>query len=164
MGLMQQHLQNLYYLQDNIDEIAKGIIQDNSEEILNVLKEQQLGIGEYYTGRPLKFKYKGNEGSGWYAKGTQLAANADNAITDKPEGQPYNFQWTGTTFSTMALKLEAKDSYSIFTRDGKESLLRKIYGDKLFKLSKENNDWVNKNILEPKLVIFIEEHWWRSIT
>jgi len=31
-------------------------------------------------------------------------------------------------------------------------------------LTEEHNDYVNKNILEPELVKWIEDNWWRLIT
>ena len=143
-------------MEDSIEDYAKQIVKDNVDEIIKVLQDEQLGVGQYHTGRPLKWK----DGTGFYAKST--AYISASAIKPKIEGEPYNFQWTGSTFASMAVKVENDESYSIFTKDGKEEFLKKTYGKMLFKLSKKNNKWINENIIEPKLVKFIEENWWLS--
>lgn len=158
MGIIDGHLQNLRHIEEYIDDYAKQIVKENADEIIRVLQDKQLGEGKYATGRPLKWA----DGTGFYAKPT--AYISASAIKPKIAGQPYNFQWSGSTFASMVLKTDSNESYSVFSTDGKEALLKKIYGDKLFTLSKENNKWINENIIEPKLAKFIEENWWLAIT
>jgi predicted AAA+ superfamily ATPase len=165
MGIVDKHLKNLFYLEENIDDFAKKIVIDNAAEILKVLQDKQLAIGEYSTGRPLKWA----DGDGYYSVTTELIAQKEALLGRSPKkskkaGDPYNFQWSGSTFASMVLEVGNVEEYSIFSKDGKEALLKQIYGDDLFKLSKSNNKWVNENIIEPKLSKFIEENWWLAIT
>lgn len=158
MTIIERHLETLLQVENEIEKYAKNIVLESSDEIIGILQDKQLGEGKYYNGRPLKW----SDGDGFYALSTQLAAQAKpRAIKEKPPGEAYNFQWTGSTFSSMVLKTENTQRYSIFSRDGKMEFLKKTYGDKLFKLSQENNNWINENIIEPKLAKFIEENWWK---
>ena len=155
MGIVEKHLQNLVWMEENIEDFASDIVQRNAEKIILILQEKQLGIGLYSDGSPL----------GFYSPYTQEIATEEGISHPKNEGDPYNFQWTGTTFSTMLLNADVGgDKYSIFSRTGKEQALREAYGDELFKLSEANNTLVNETIIEPELIIFIEENWWRTTT
>ena len=155
MDVIDKHLETLRQVEDNIEDYAKKIVLENSDEIISILQDKQLGEGQYWTGRPLKWQ----SGTGYYAKST--AYLSASAIKPKIAGDPYNFEWSGSTFASMVLKTENTKTYSIFSRDGKMEFLKKTYGDKLFKLSNENNKWVNENIIEPKLAKFIEDNWWQ---
>jgi hypothetical protein len=160
MTVVAKHIRNLLHLEEFIDDYAKQIVKENADEIIRVLQDKQLGLGQYSTGRPLKW----SDGTGFYSEATQLFAQAlPHPIKEKAPGDAYNFQWTGSTFDSMVLEADANESYSIFSRDGKEAFLKKTYGDKLFKLSEKNNKWINQNIIEPKLAKFIEENWWLPI-
>lgn len=141
-------LANLERMKEKIPLWAKDAILENKEDILNILKYAQLGKGKNSFGRPLKW----NGGNGYYAPATQEIANDDPYYSHempKPNGQAYNFNWSGNTFNFMDLSIDtSKSEYDIFTRGGKQQLLESIYGE-IFKLTKEHNFWVNKNIIEP---------------
>ena len=152
MGILDKHLQNLHTIHDNIEDIAGDIVGRNSERIIQILQDKQLGIGKYSDGSLL----------GTYSPYTQEYADEENVRFPKDDGQPYNFQWTGSTFSKMILKYDVVgQDYSIFSRDAKQELLKSIYGDELFKLTEANNKIINETIIEPELIIYIEENWWR---
>ena len=132
---------------------AYRIVLDNADKIVNLLKEKQLGEGKYYDGSII----------GTYSKYTQRYSDEGDpskAITSKPYGEPYNFQWTGNFFKEMYLQayVDAPE-FDIFSRDGKVQALKDAYGEDLLKLSEENNDWINENIIAPELVKHIEENW-----
>jgi len=156
MTAVAKHITALRYLEDEMEAYAKKIVKENADEIIRVLQDKQLGLGQYYTGRPLKW----SDGTGFYTEVTEDAAILDPPIKPKKAGEAYNFQWSGSTFSSMVLETSSEKSYSIFSRDGKEAFLKETYGQKLFKLSTKNNKWINQNIIEPKLAKFIEENWW----
>ena len=146
---VQGHLKEM--VEWGIEDEANDIVLRNADRIIKVLQDRQLGKGMYYDNSLL----------GTYSPYTQeLADEESRAITEKPYGEPYNFQWTGGTFFRMFLKSDIEDNgFDIFTRDSKQELLKNVYGDKLFKLSEENNQWINENIIEPELVKYVEENW-----
>lgn len=155
MDVIEGHLRTLTYLEENIEFIATDIVQRNADKIIQIIQEKQLGLGLYSDGGLI----------GTYSQYTQDYADADNISVPKDYGQPYNFQWTGSTFSKMLLNAdESGNNYSIFTRDKKQQLLKDIYGSDLFKLTEANNTLVNETIIEPELIIYIEENWWRLDT
>lgn len=156
MSIVKKHIQHLETLKGSIEEIARSIVKKNSELIVSVLQDKQLGIGENSMGGALVWKY----GTGYYAEPTQDIATVDGAIKKKPFNEPYNFQWTGSFFSGMYVHTLTSNNYTIFSKDAKAQLLRQIYGE-ILKLTDENNDWINKTIIEPELVKHIEENWWR---
>lgn len=144
-------------MKNSVEDVLREILKENASEIVMLVKSGQLAKGLNSNNQPLKWAY----GSGFYSDITQAWADSQNINVPKPKGQPYNFQWTGETFDNMQFKLVSK-SYEVFTIAGKQRLLESIYGE-IFDLTKEHNDYVNKTILEPNLVKWIEENWWKLI-
>jgi hypothetical protein len=123
------------------------IIRENADDIINLVKLSQLGLGLDSQGDLM----------GIYAESTQQFADNDPDYTRKKRktaGQPYNFEWTEGVFKGMDLKFIQKDQYEIFTKDGKQALLESIYGV-IVDLTEEHNDFVNDVILFPGLINFV---------
>ena len=157
MTIVQQHIDHLTAMKSSVEDVLRDILTEHSGEIIDLVRFGQLAKGLNSYDKPLQWAY----GSGFYAKNTQGWADKQGLSVPKTKGSPYNFQWTGDTFDSMGFKLVSK-SYDIFTIAGKQSLLEGIYGD-IFNLTKEHNDYVNKKILEPNLVKWIEENWWKLL-
>ncbi len=159
MEVTKIYIENIIAIEKKLPEIAKQAVLDNSEDIINIVKFAQLGEGKNSFGLPLAW----SDGDGTYANSTQDIADHDpNYSREEPktEGQSYNFNWSGETFDFMGLKAKKTDEYEIFTKAGKQSLLEGIYGE-IFKLTKENNDWVNRNIIEPAIYRYIIENMFK---
>ncbi len=156
MGIVKKLLERFDALEDTIEDEAKRIVIANIDAIISILEKKQLGIGLSSSGAPLRWA----SGDGFYTRNTQLIAEQEFTAEPKIEGQPYNFQWTGSTFDGLNIKTLSKNNYSILSTDSKASFLRKTYGI-IFDLTKENNTLVNEAIIEPELVKYVEENWWR---
>ncbi len=166
MSIVKRHIKSLRILKSDIEKVAEKAVIDNIETILNILKFSQLGLGFRSDGKRLSWTTKkGKRRSGFYAPSTQDFADDphNKPIEPKIANQPYNFQWTGSFFSFMDLKLEAGNKYSIFSRDGKAALIKRVYGEVL-NLTKENNHIINTKIIEPVLVKHVSDNWWRFRT
>lgn len=160
MSIIEKALANIQNIKTQIPIWANDSILENKDDILNLLKFGQLGIGKNSHGKPLKWSHRGQKGNGYYAPATQDIANNSFSYSGdytKTVGDPYNFFWTGNTFQFMDLKMLKNNEYSIFTTGGKQQLLESIYGE-IFDLTKENNFYVNKTIIEPYLAQKIEEN------
>jgi len=144
---------------NSVEDVLREILVENKDKIVDLVRYEQLAIGLNSKGEPLSWK----RGDGTYSPYTQGFATKQGLAVPKTEGAPYNFQWTGDTFDFMSFRLKPK-TYEIFTSGEKMRLFQSLgYGD-IFSLTEEHNDYVNKNILEPELVKWIEDNWWRLIT
>ena len=158
--IVEKHIRHLERLKETIEDQAKVIVLNNADKIISILQDRQLGIGLDSSGSPLR----GNSGEGFYTRATELIAeHPPRPVKPKDKNEPYNFQWTGSFFDGMGLKILSRNNYSIFSSDGKSALLRKTYG-KILDLSEENNQWINENIIEPELVKYVDDNWWRLDT
>lgn len=157
MTIAQQHIDHLTAMKNSVEDVLREILLDHKGEIVNLVKYGQLSKGLNSDGKPLKWAH----GSGYYASATQAYATRDRVRVPKTAGSPYNFSWTGETLDNMKFKLEPK-TYEIFTVAGKQRLLESIYGE-IFELTDEHNEYVNKKILEPNLVKWLEENWWKLL-
>jgi len=155
MSVVRQHIEHLDAMLNSVEDVLRDYIIQHSQEIVDLVKWNQLSKGKNSYGQPLAWE----KGTGYYKPTTQNYAKLFGAATPKTPGAPYNFQWTGDTFDSMGLRLTTK-SYEIFSIDGKQKLLESIYGE-IFDLTKEHNDYVNKRILEPLMSKWIEENWWK---
>lgn len=151
--LIKPFIRNLENVKRQIPQIAQQAVKDNAEDIVNIVKLSQLGVGLNSDGLPLKW----SGGDGFYADATQEIANNDPGYSrqePKNSGSPYNFNWSGNTFAFMGLKIKGEDEFEIFTTGGKQSLLEGIYGE-IFDLTEEHNKFVNETIILPALQKFI---------
>ena len=159
MELLKIYQQKLNGIKKQVPQWAKEAIIADSGRIVNIVKYNQLARGLNSFGSPLAFREaNGNMGSGFYAKATQSYADADNISIPKTKDAPYNFQWSGETFDNMKMGAvnKSKKTYDLVTVSGKQKLLESIYGE-IFDLTEENNEWVNKTIIEPFVANKIQE-------
>ena len=134
-------------IKERLPRIANRIILENAEIIIEIIKENQLAKGLNSYGNII----------GTYASITRkYAYNSKKAYgypnSDKKKGQPYDMQWSGDLFKSLNLKgNSSKNEFTIFSSNGKIEFLEKEFNMELSDLTKENNDWVNENILLPNL-------------
>jgi hypothetical protein len=158
MGIVQDHIAHLNAMTNSVEDVVRDIIKEHSGEIIDLVRFGQLAKGLNSENRPLSWAF----GTGYYAKSTQSFATKQGLAVPKTAGSPYNFQWTGDTFDSMGFKLTPK-AFELFTVDGKQKMLEGIYGE-IFELTEENNAIVNEHIIQPELIKWIDENWWRLIT
>jgi hypothetical protein len=143
-----------------LDEIEKRIprylnriVLENAEVILSIIKDNQLSKG-LNSFNSVVGTYKSI--TSLYAFNDRQASGGRTPRTEKKAGQAYNFEWTGELFDSLNLKGNVnKNEYEIFSSVGKIKKLEEIYNTKLGDLTEDNNDWINKNILIPKLYEYI---------
>jgi len=149
---------------NSVQDVIREVIDEHGEEIISIVQNKQLGQGIDSFGRDLIHPSKRGVPSrvplyepsteNYYAKIPPIPRKSK--ITD----ERYNFEWTGRHFDTMKIKHEIK-AFEILSNDKELDL---IYGTTLNDLTPENLEFVNKNILEPELIKWIEDNWWRLIT
>ena len=152
--VIQPFIDRLDDISRNLDDIAVDILIQHKEEILSVVQDLQLGVGVDSFGKLLVHPSKKNNPSrqGIYEPATEnYWAKLYPPNTNKYADHLYNFNWTGSTFDGMDIIDTNKDTFTIFSRDSKAKQLEKIYGTKLFDLTEEHNEWINLNIILPKL-------------
>lgn len=136
-------LTHIESLKQQIPEVSKDAIFENADYIISLLQTQQLSKGQDSYGNYVGF-YK-TVTQDYYAQDPY-----NKPRKPKNSGQAYNFEWTGEFFDSMNIKVDSSNTdYEIFSSTGKDKFLESIYKTELTKLSKDTNDWVNKNILEP---------------
>jgi len=147
--ITQKLLAHIDTLKPKIDEWAVEAVVQNKDTIVNFVKFKQLSQGLDSSGSLM----------GRYAPSTEGYAERDNITTPKTPGAPFNFYWTGDTIEGLYIKGVSKSnsSFDVSTTDGKRNLLESIYGV-IFDLTPENNEIVNKTIIEPYLATKIEEN------
>ncbi|AKG94197.1 tail protein [Polaribacter phage P12002L] len=159
MTVVQPFIDRLDDIERDLHDIAKQILLDNKEEILDFIKNYQLGLGLDSFGNDLVHPSKRNGSSRipLYEESTQnyWAKKKPIPINSKTYGNRYNFEWTGGTFKGMDFSKFTKNSFTIFSKDSKAKELEIIYGTKLFDLTKEHNEYVNNEILLPNLYKYI---------
>lgn len=145
--IVSPFIDNLNNVKDRLPRIANRIILENAEIILEIMKENQLakGLNSYgsiigtYASITRKYAFDSRKAYGY-------------PNTDKKEGQPYDMQWSGDLFKSLNIKGNASNNeFTIFSSNGKIEFLEKEFNMELSDLTKENNDWINENILLPKL-------------
>jgi len=148
MDLLKTYQKKLNGLKKEVPGWAKEAILQNAEVIVFRLKAFQLSKGLDSLGNVV----------GTYADSTQGYADADNIYKDKTAGTPYNFEWTGETFDSLKIASvnKSQKTYRFTTVSYKQNLLEELYGE-IFELTDENNDWVNKTIIEPFVSVKIQE-------
>jgi len=147
--IIEKALTNLELLKSKIPGWAVEAVKENSDLIVNIIKGKQLSKGLDSNGNLI----------GRYAPSTEGYADRDNITTPKTSGSPYNLYWTGDTLENLYIKSvnKSQSSFNISTVASKKKMLEDIYGE-LFDLTEENNDLVNKTIIEPFIAKKIEEN------
>lgn len=131
---------------------AKDAILENAEFIISILQDNQLSKGLDSTGSVV--------GTYFWETEYIYAKDPDNRPRkQKNTGEPYNFEWSGEFFDSMNIKVDTTTKeFDIFSSTGKDKFLEKQFGTDLTQFTKENNSWVNKNIIEPFIAKKIKEN------
>lgn len=126
----------------DLPNIIRQILIKNKVKILNILKEEQLAKGLGSDGALL----------GTYSRNTELISifESPKPRRAKVEGQPYNFDWTGSFFDKFDMMFEDEQSFTLFSRDSKAKMLEETYGE-LTTLTEQNNKRINEEILRPQM-------------
>lgn len=153
MELLDTYNKKLDDIKTQIPDWAKEAIVKNKEFILNILKDRQLSQGLGYSGDITLGT------STTYAKMTQdyWSNKPPQPRTSKVFGAKYNMEWSGEFFDSLDINVNRVE-YDIFSRTGKDKFLESIFGGgDLTKLRDENNDFINKTIIEPYIAKKIQE-------
>jgi len=141
VDVLEPYVQEIADIKQQLPKILRDILIRHRDEVLNILRDEQLAEGKDSKGKII----------GKYSKNTPSYIDPNNEPRqDKIPGAPYNFEWTGGLFDNMYLHFEDLKSYSLFSADEKAKFLEKQYGD-IFTLTKENNERVNNEILRPEM-------------
>lgn len=139
--VLEPYVKGLADLKKDLPKILRDILIRRRDEVIRILKDEQLGEGLNSSGKII----------GKYSKNTPNYINpTDPPRQDKTPGQPYNFEWTGGLFDKTYLHFEDFESFSLFSQDSKAKMLEQEYGD-IFTLTKQNNKRVNNEILRPEM-------------
>jgi hypothetical protein len=149
MEFIKSIINDLSALENQLDTISKNAIKENSSEIVTLVK-RQLSHGRNSDNQPLSFTDGKQSGTGFYAESTQSFANIDGVSVPKTKGSPYNFHWTGETKDNMQMGEVGNGKYQVVTVKSRMSFLEGIYGE-IFDLNEKNNEWVNNEVVYPKL-------------
>jgi len=149
MKFLESIINDLTILENELDTIASNSIKENSSEIV-ILVKRQLSHGKNSYDQPLSFTDGNQSGTGFYAESTQSFANRDGVSIPKTKGSPYNFHWTGQTKDNMQMGEVGNGKYQVVTVKSRMSFLEGIYGE-IFNLNEKNNQWVNNEVVSPKL-------------
>lgn len=138
MGTIKDMLRRAKTAEANFDSVMDAVVQKNTEEILDLNREDQL-----FT------KHVGYDGSsiGVYAKTYKPRPGQPTKGFPKKEGEPYNLLGYGDFFQNFGLKKVSFNKVQIFNSDPKLKYLLKRSGDKLIGLTDENKQKMNFDIL-----------------
>lgn len=146
MQLTKNYINHLERLKDQVPIFIRDAIFENSDLIINILQDNQLAKGLDSSGAVVGVYSWATDV--YYANDPQNKPRAS-----KTKGEPYNFEWSGEFYDSMNIKvnLQSQD-YDIYSSTGRDKELMGWFDTDLTILTKENNDWVNKNIIEPYVV------------
>lgn len=145
MELIKNYLAHLERLKEQIPDFIRDAILENSEYIISVLQDNQLALGKDSTGAIV----------GTYSWATNVFFNigenrARSSGQPKEAGEPYNFEWTGEFFDSMTVRVNsAEKGFDIYSTTGKDRFLEKEFNSELTRLTPENNELINRTVIEP---------------
>lgn len=137
---LQPYEKALKDVKTDLPKIIRNILIKRKDEVLYLLQDLQLGKGLDSKGELI----------GTYSVFTEKKAQKEYTRKKKIAGNPYNFQWTGGTFDKMYMHFETEETYTLFSKDYKATMLEDIYGD-IFTLTEKNNKEVNEKIILPEM-------------
>lgn len=145
VDVLEPYTKELADLKRDLPNILRKILIDKKQEVLKILKEEQLNKGLDSSGKVV----------GTYSPTTEQISIENQLLGRKPRkpkeaGQPYNFEDTGDFFDGFDLMFEDFKSYSLFSRDSKADFLEQEYGD-ISTLTDKHNERVNQEILRPEM-------------
>lgn len=144
MATIREMLNRTLRARDGIEHETARIVNELSTQIIDLNREGQLFQGRDNTGSII----------GTYSKATEEVFGGRYANPPKLEGQPYNFQDTGSFFRAFDLQFR-NGLLVIYSTDKKVPLLKEKYGKNLFGLTIEHQEELNYDIIKPPLVEFI---------
>lgn len=141
-------------IKKDIPQLGRDAVIENKQSILKMLQRDQLNQGIASDGGMITGKRGTPYEDGHYKKKTEEYWSRRSPLPVKPkiQGTQYNFEWTGSTFRLMDIKMNTSD-FEIFSRDTKFEILKEFYGD-VFDLTPENNHFLNENVILP----YIHKH------
>jgi len=151
MTVVLPYINKLNSISSELEQVAVNIVKENIDFILFLLKEKQL-----------KENIKSDGGwIGFYKKSTEEYAKDPFNRPREPKvaGQGFNMEWSGQFLDNMVVQSK-KDSFSIFSRDGKQKILEKKYGV-LTKLTEQHNTIFNEEVMKPKLYQYVLENMFK---
>lgn len=151
-------LKSAIRLRDSLLDESERIIYEN-ENIIIRLQTQQIEEGIGSDGKALK--NRNPLFSGRYTLATQLISEGQPLLAPKIAGELYNFLATGSFLSGYQIELDSTKTKVIISNTGTGSGAKKSffdgYGDQLQGLDKENSEYLNYDILLPKLQEFAQK-------
>ena len=152
VDVLEPYTKEIADIKRDLPDILRKILIKNKEQVLDILRKEQLGKGLDSKGKKLIHPSKRNRPDRWgiYEPITETYYAKKPPLPRKPKirDKTYSFEWTGGLFDGMFLHFEDDKSFSLFSKDKKASFLEKEYGD-IFTLTKKNNKQVNDEILRP---------------
>lgn len=149
VDVLEPYVKEVADIKRDLPDFLRKTLIKNKAQVLNILKEEQLGKGLDSSGKVV----------GVYSPMTEQISIENQLLGRKPRkpkvaGQPYNFEDTGSFFDGMDMMFEDLKSYSLFSRNSKAKMLEEEYGD-LVTLTDKNNNRINQEILRPAMYDFI---------
>ena len=123
----------------DVDAVTEAIFNDHKEDLVN------LNIENLDKGLNVD-----NEIVGTYSNLTEEIARISNPALPKIAGQPYNFVWTGDLISNIFVSLRENTITTDSTGSGTGDKLRFVQENKILGISKDKENYVNKEIFEPE--------------
>lgn len=143
MTLARHYIKQLNKADSEMEKVAQDAIKDDMEFILFLIKEKQLHLG---------IKSDGSDAPN-YSKWTQFFAKSNpprTGVSSKTPDNKFNYDWSGSWMESLYIKIES-DGFDILSRDGKTAILEQMSGGKITKLTEENNQIINEEIIKPAL-------------
>lgn len=154
MSLVTPYINKMRDIKRAIPRVAGRAILENAEIIIEVLRKNQLSKGLDASGAVV----------GTYSEGTQDYLDDPQKRprnTNKNPGDPYNFEWFGTFYDSLNLKVNANtNTFEIFstaTEGGKryDVYLEDIFNSDLTTLMKDNEQFVMDTFVQPYLIEYL---------
>ena len=145
VDVLEPYVKEIADLKRDLPNILRKILINRKQDVLKILKDEQLGKGFDASGKVI----------GTYSETTEIISIENQLLGRKPRkpkvaGQPYNFEDTGSLFDNMDMMFEDLKSFSLFSKDSKANFLEKEYGD-IYTLTNKHNERVNQEILRPEM-------------
>lgn len=149
VDVLEPYAKEIEAIKKELPEFLRKVLIKRKDEVLNILKEEQLNKGLDASGKVV----------GVYSNTTELISIENQLKGRKPRkpkvaGQPFNFEDTGGFFDGFDMMFEDFKSFSLFSRDSKAKMLEQEYGN-IDTLTKTNNERINMEILRPEMYDFI---------
>ena len=143
--MIKKKINDLLVLEKNLERFANRAVVENQDAVLFLLQEEQLRNSIMSDGSVLGKKYAKSTQEYWRYVNPPRVEQFDTKVTS----ERYNFDWSGEFFNSMRLKFD-KDGFDIKSPKEKKVALN-TKNKEFMALTKENNDFVNDEIVTPYL-------------